>query len=163
MRCRHGGTPLLQSPPRLAAGDPGRGPAAGPPVPKWNKPAREFAALVRPSSLSSLSRTAPLMPTRRVRDTQVPLPGVYRETEIGTPRAAQAGTRHRPPEAGRSPSALLLRGQACAAGADQARIGRLEAPESAAVRAHQKDVAVVGSTKSEVGRRQIAVRNRQEN
>jgi len=54
----------------------------------------------------------------------------------------------------------LLFGQTGAAGANQPGVGRLEAPERAAVGRQRKDLFVVLAAKSEVGRRQIAARRR---
>src|SRR5262249_62005456 len=50
--------------------------------------------------------------------------------------------------------------RAYAARADQARIGRLEAPEGPADRAFEVDVPIVGAAEGKVGRQYIAVRNR---
>src|SRR5215469_16880867 len=68
--------------------------------------------------------------------------------------SAALGTR------ARGPAPSLLFGQPGAAGAYQPGVGRLEAPERAAVGRHHKDLFVVLAAESEVGRREIAARRR---
>src|SRR6516162_5199381 len=53
-----------------------------------------------------------------------------------------------------------LRWQAHAARTDQARIGRLEAPEGPADRAFEVNVLIVGAAEGKVSRQHVAVRNR---
>src|SRR5262249_20958777 len=53
-----------------------------------------------------------------------------------------------------------LRWQAHAARTDQARIGRLEAPEGPADRAFEVNVLIVGAAERKVSRQHVAVRNR---
>src|SRR6516165_5285672 len=53
-----------------------------------------------------------------------------------------------------------LRLQAHAARTDQARIGRLEAPEGPADRAFEVNVLIVGAAEGKVSRQHVAVRNR---
>src|SRR5262249_13462054 len=57
-------------------------------------------------------------------------------------------------------AASRLRRQADAARADQARIGRLEAPEGPADGAFEVNVPIVGAAEGKVGRQHVAVRNR---
>ena len=60
----------------------------------------------------------------------------------------------------KSALSLRLSGETHAAGTDQSRKRRLEAPEGAAVGSHHINVPVVLTAKREVGGRQIATRGR---
>ena len=60
----------------------------------------------------------------------------------------------------KSALSLRLSGETHAAGTDQSRKRRLEAPEGAAVGSHHINVPVVLTAKREVGGRQIAARGR---
>src|SRR5271169_1374267 len=76
---------------------------------------------------------------------------------MGLPSTRSSGFSAKPDRA-----SYLLRRQTNTAGADQTRIGRLEAPECSARCPLEIDVLIIGPAKSEVGCCGVAIRNRHE-